>query len=46
MPEIGSAETYAEIGRRGLEREIDFVAGVKADSYAGDLSTKCALCVH
>src|SRR5206468_11658250 len=30
----------------GLQGERDSVAGMKADSDAGNLSTKCALCVH
>ena len=45
-PEVGAPETDAEVGRRRLERERDLVAGVKADSGAGDRATKCALCVH
>ena len=46
VAEIGAAETDAEIGRRGLQRERDLVAGVKTDSDAGDVTTKCPLCVH
>ena len=45
-PEIGPAETDAEIRRRGLQRKLDLVAGVKTDSDARDLATKCTLCVH
>ena len=46
IAQIGPAEADAEIGRRGLQREVDLVAGVKTDSDAGNLTTKCALCVH
>ena len=46
IAQIGPAETDAEIGGGRLEREIDLVAGVKTDSDAGNLATKCALCVH
>jgi len=44
--EVGPAETNPEVRRRGLECEIDLVAGVKADSDAGNLTAKGALCVH
>ena len=46
IAQIGAAETDAEVRRRGLECEIDLVAGVKTDSDAGYLATKCPLCVH
>ncbi len=42
--EVDAAETNAVIGRRGLERERDFLAGMKADSGAGNGSAKGALC--
>ena len=46
IAQIGTAEPDAEIRRRGLERKVDLVAGVKTDSDAGNLATKCTLCVH
>ena len=46
VAEIGPAKPDAEVGRRRLECEIDFVAGVKTDSDAGNLTTNCPLCVH
>ena len=46
VAEIGPAETDAEVGGRRLQRKRDLVAGVKTDSDAGDVATKCALCVH
>ena len=46
VAEIGPAEPDAEVGRRGLQRKVDLVAGVKTDSDAGNLTAKCALCVH
>jgi hypothetical protein len=39
IAEVRTAEADAEIGRSRLEREIDFVAGMKADSHAGNLAT-------
>src|SRR5437870_284792 len=44
--QIGTAEANAEVRRRGFEREIDLVAGMKSDSDAGNLTTKRTLCVH
>ena len=46
IAEIGTAETNAEVRRRGLQRELYFVARMKTDSDAGDLATNRALCVH
>ena len=46
IAQIGAAKTNTEIRWRGLEREVDLVAGVKTDSDAGNLPTYCALCVH
>ena len=46
VPHVGPAEPDAEIGGRGLEREVDLVAGMKTDSDTGNLATKRTLCVH
>ena len=46
IAQIGAAETDAEIRGRGLEREIDLIAGVKPDSDAGNVTTKRTLYVH
>ena len=44
--QVGALEADAVVGRRRLERQRDLVAGMKADSGAGDGSTKGALRVH
>jgi hypothetical protein len=38
--QIGAAETNAEIRCRGLQRKLDFIAGVKTYSDAGNLTAK------
>src|SRR4029079_8057390 len=44
--EVGALETDAEVGRRGLERKRDLVAGMKTYSGTGDGATKSALGDH
>ena len=46
IAQIGTPETDAEIRDGGLECKVDLVAGVKTDSDARNLTTKCTLCVH
>ena len=46
VAEIGPAEADPEIGRGRLQREMNLVAGVKADPHTGDWASKCTLCVH
>ena len=46
VAQVGTAETDPEVRRRGLECEIDLIAGVKTNSDAGYLATKRPLCVH
>jgi hypothetical protein len=44
--EVRSLKTDAVIGWSGLQRQRDFVAGMKADSGAGNWSAKGALRGH
>ena len=46
IAQIGPAEADAEVRRRRFQRKLNLVAGVKTDSDAGNLATKCTLCVH
>jgi hypothetical protein len=46
IAQIGAAKANAEIRWRGFQGEIDLVPGVKSDSDARNMTTKCALCVH
>jgi hypothetical protein len=41
-----SAETDAVVGRRGLQRQRDLVAGMQADSGTGDGTAESALRIH
>ena len=43
---VAALEPDAVVRRRRLERQRDFVAGMKADSGAGDGATEGALRVH
>ena len=44
--QIGSAKANSEISWRRLEPEIDFVAGVKTYSDAGNMAAKRTLDIH
>ena len=46
IAQIGTPETDTEIRGSGLECKVDLVAGVKTNSDARNLTTKCTLCVH
>jgi hypothetical protein len=46
MAEIGAAKPDTEDCRGRLQGQIDLVAGVKTDSYAGYVTAKRSLCVH
>jgi hypothetical protein len=45
-PEVGTLEPDAEVRGRRLERQRDFVAGMKPDSGARHRTTKSSLSVH
>ena len=44
--QVGPPEADAEVGRRGLQREVDLVAGMETDSDTRNLAAKGTLCVH
>ena len=43
---IAALKPDAVVGRRGLQRQGDLVAGMKTNSGAGDGASQCALSVH
>ena len=46
VAEVGAPEPDAEINRCGLQRQVDLVAGMKADANARNRAAKRPLCVH
>ena len=44
--QVAALKADAVISRRRFQRQRDFVAGMKSDSGAGDVTTKGALSVH
>ena len=44
--EVRALEPDAVVGRRGLQRQRDLVAGMKSDSGAGDWTTEGSLRIH